>query len=293
MNMSNVLLKAMVIIAAFQCISHPLLADSDKNWELVKNKDGIKVYTRPFVGSEVDEFKGTTIINAGIESILAMFMQIEEQSKWMSQCIEARMVKRVNEYEGIMYNVTDLPWPCDDRDVVVRQYFKVDKKGRVVIDFHAVRNAEEYVPPRKRTVRMTELKGQWLLVSLDRKRTQATYTIRANPAGMIPTWMANFASRNIPYETLMSVIERVRDKRFINIGKKLRVEHAEIASEVVRGRLRANAKEIGDPTLLALLQKDQELINTILDSDSEARPIILKWIANHYKNKDGVWIKAD
>ena len=281
------------MLIALQLSAFPLLSNASDKWELVKDRKGIKVYTRPFEGSTVDEFKGTAVINAGIESVLALFMDIDKQPEWMDQCVDARLVKKVNDFEGIIYNVAELPWPCDDRDVVVRQYFKVDDNGQVIIDFHALENADTLVPKREETVRMTDLKGQWVLVSMDRKRIWATYKIRLDPEGMIPTWMANYASRNIPYETLRSVIERVKDKKYLDLGKKLRIQYGAIANEIVRGRLRANANEIGDPALLKRLQDDQQLIDIILISDSEVRPLILQWIAEHYEHKNGEWMKKN
>lgn len=280
-----------ILLVALLMIACPCAANADEEWKLVKDKRGIKVYTRPFHGSKVDEFKGTTIINARIESVLALFKNIEEQPEWMDRCIDARMVKRANDFEGIIYNVTELPWPCDNRDVVVKQYFKVDSKGRVVIDFHAIEEADTLVPRRKDTVRMTQLRGQWIFVSLDRSQTQATYRIQLNPNGMIPHWIANYASRSIPYETLRSVVERVKEKQYIKLGKKLRDQYSKVTYDIVKGRLRDNADEIGDPALLEMLQNDQQLLDAILCFDGEVRPLIYQWVEDYYIEKNGEWIK--
>ncbi|MCP4602269.1 MAG: hypothetical protein GY847_17420 [Proteobacteria bacterium] len=264
-------------------------ATAGDNWELVKQKDNIKVYTRPFPGSEVDEFKGTAIIHSRTENILALFMGAANQTGWMDRCIEARMVKKVSEFEGVIYNVTDLPWPASDRDVVVMQRFRIESTGKIVINFRSVKNDSSYVPYREDTVRMTDLEGKWVLISLDRNRTKATYRIRANPAGMIPPWLANYASRNIPYHTLKAVMDMAQKPEYIERGKKLREKYGELARKVVRGRLISSTKEIGDEKLVKLLLEDIRLIELILDAEGEIKPIIDKWVKTNYYKEEGNW----
>ena len=87
------------------------------------------------------------------------------------------------------------------------------------------------------------------------------------------------------------MIGRVKDKQIIQLGKQLRERYNTVAYELVRGRLRMNAHEINDPALLEALQNDRQLIDAILMSDGEARPLIKQWIEDHYEQKNGSWEK--
>ena len=56
----------MAFLALF-LISMALFAES--GWKRVKNSNGIQVYTRSVAGSDLDEFKGITVVDARIEVI--------------------------------------------------------------------------------------------------------------------------------------------------------------------------------------------------------------------------------
>ena len=189
------------------------------NWKLVINKNGIKVYTRPVVGSDLDEFKGITVVNASIDVIGEVLKDVPAQPEWMGDCIVARVVKRLAGDDVIVYNVTNAPWPVSDRDVIVKSKTVLEyKSGRVIIYMKAVKIP--LVPIRKDRIRMTELTGNWILHYISRNKTSVLYQVRTNPAGSIPAVIANLTSKNIPFKTLTGMKKIVKKKKYIDRAAK-------------------------------------------------------------------------
>jgi len=62
-------------------------------WRTVRSADGITVHTRDVADSDMDEFKAVTVLPARIEVISEVFRDGSSYSKWMADCIEARIVK--------------------------------------------------------------------------------------------------------------------------------------------------------------------------------------------------------
>ncbi len=188
-------------------------------WREVRNSNGIRVLTRPSAGSDLDEFKGVTTVDAGIEVVVELIRDVDAQPQWMADCIEARVIKKFTEDDVLVYNMTKAPWPVSNRDVVVRSRGGQDaKSGKVSIVFTALK--ESSVPPRAGVVRMTDLLGQWHLSKIGEEKTEVVYIMRANPGGNIPAALANLSSKNLPYRTLINMKEMVKKEKYRKLARE-------------------------------------------------------------------------
>ncbi len=192
---------------------------AQSQWREVKNSNGVKVLTRPAEGSPLDEFKGITIVDAPLEVIVEVIRDVDAQPEWMADCIEAKVVKKFNDNDYMVYSMNRAPWPVSNRDVVVRSKGNADMgKGTVSIIFTAMKDSS--VPLRPGVVRMTDLLGQWHLKKIAPSKTEVVFIIRANPAGNIPASIANMTSREIPYRTLQNLKKMVKKEKYINLARE-------------------------------------------------------------------------
>lgn len=137
----------------------------------------------------------------------------------MADCIEAKVIKKFNDNDYLVYSMNRAPWPVSNRDVVVRSKGTADlANGKVSIIFNALKDSS--VPLRSGVVRMTDLLGQWHLKKITPSKTEVVFIIRANPAGNIPASIANMTSREIPYRTLQNLKMMVKKEKYINIAKE-------------------------------------------------------------------------
>ena len=210
--MKKIIIAALIVVSAAG-----LWAQGE--WSLVRNSDGIRVFTKPSENSSLDQFMGKTVVDARLEVVVELIRDVDAQPQWMADCIEARVVKKYTEEDILVYNVTRAPWPVSNRDVVVRSRGGIDvKSGKVSIVFNAVKDSP--VPPRSGIVRMTDLLGQWHLKKVGDNKTEVIYIMRANPAGNIPASIANMTSKNIPFRTLSNMKQMVKKDKYINLARE-------------------------------------------------------------------------
>jgi hypothetical protein len=197
---------------AFFILTAVSIAAAEGDWKLVLHTSGVDVSTRTVAGSDLDEFQGSTVVEAPVSVIEAVLDDVPASSQWMSDCKEARIVRVIDANTLILINVTKTPWPVYDREALLLLQKKHDQKsGSLIYEFHSIEDPS--VPVGKWHVRIPAVTGRWVLTPLEQGHTRATYTVKTDPGGYIPKTMANRASRNIPFETLLGLKKMVqRDK---------------------------------------------------------------------------------
>jgi hypothetical protein len=167
------------------------------DWQLKKNEDGIKVYTRAVPNSALDEFKGVAAVNASVAQIEAVLKDVEAMPSWLPDNEVAELLKS----EGNVlyyYSVTDAPFPVDDRDAILRFTFTKEGNNLRV----SLIGLPDYKPAVSGRVRIPQIEGFWLLEPLGANKTKVTYQVLANPGGSIPAWLANATAVDNPFNTL-------------------------------------------------------------------------------------------
>jgi hypothetical protein len=179
-------------------------------WERVSDKDGIVVERRNVEGFKLKEFVGRGVVAAPIGRVLAVIRDAKRRGEWMPACGGSYLVEE-NEAARtqVAYFRIKAPWPVADRDSVNRAEMRVEPdKHRVYLPFEAVNVAD--VPPVKGVVRMPFMRGHWVLTPVDGgKATEAEYQVFANPGGILPDWVANLASKELPRETIAGLRKQV------------------------------------------------------------------------------------
>ena len=179
-------------------------------WEQVSNKDGILVERRSVEGYKLKEFLGRGIVDAPIGRVLAVIRDANRRAEWMPACGDSHLVSEdLATRTQLAYHRTKAPWPVSDRDSVNRAEMIVEPaKHRLYLPFEAVALAQ--VPPVKGVVRMPLMRGHWILTPVDDgKATEAEYQVFADPGGSLPDWLANFASKTLPRETIAGLRKQV------------------------------------------------------------------------------------
>jgi hypothetical protein len=181
----------------------------ETDWKLEKEKEGIAVYTRNFEEVKIKEFKATTDINAEMEILVAMVLDVEEYSKWMENVKSAEVIKKISEDELYIYSVVDVPWPFDDRDVVTIDKVSRDASSGVVTI--SIQGVEGMVPEKEGVIRMPESGGFWKFTPQKNGRIAIVYQYLADPGGGIPDWLVNMFLVDGPYKTLENM-KRIAEK---------------------------------------------------------------------------------
>ena len=182
------------------------ILSAQDNWELQKDKDNIKVYTRKVEGYDIKASKAIAIMETTIPRLVAVLMDASNYHKVIASSKSSKLLKIVSESERIYYVSTDAPWPVTDRDGIYSLKFSQDISTKIVtITFTGL---PDFIPEKEGYVRVHDSKGLWTFSPLSNGKVEVTYEYVADPGGSIPAWLANTSAVNIPFDTMQNLKER-------------------------------------------------------------------------------------
>ena len=188
-------------------------------WTLVKTENGIQVFVRKTPGSAFHEFKGIAVVNSRIEVVGEVLRDVPYYTQWLPDCTQATILEKSDKNNLVIYYAQKLPWPADNRDVVLCAKTMLDyKKGIFTITMETVNNRK--CPLKEGYTRMAEMKGLYLLEYIDREHTRVSYIVKADPGGSLPSSVVNASSKDIPYNTLSAIKKIATTKRFVEAASK-------------------------------------------------------------------------
>lgn len=178
-----------------------------QTWEFVKEKDGIKIYTRKEPGKSIKSYKGVTDIKAPAEKIFALIEDVNH-TEWWDENLNHIKVVRYEKYKMAQYYlVYDLPWPVGDRDLcvdVVAHFDPASGFGTVVAG-----PLPTLMPENPDLIRIKDYHQTWTVKTAGNGLTHVTLEGSVDPAGSIPDWISNMVIVDSPIKVMCGVRERV------------------------------------------------------------------------------------
>ena len=188
----------------------------DSTWELKKDKDGIKLFTRHEEGYALKAIKAETVFNASLETCIAVLRDIDHLIELFPDCEKVVKVKQ-DEYSQIHYLQLKAPWPVTNRDGAFGLKYLHNKQDQTV-------TVEAEMVPGGYTeqtgfVRLNKGKGTWKFKRIDATHTSLDYYYLGDPGGNIPAWVANSVIEESPFRMLTNFhklvkLERYKGKKF-------------------------------------------------------------------------------
>lgn len=181
----------------------------EPEWNLKKDKDGIKIYTRSVEGSSFEEYKAiATIDNSNLTELLTVILDVKNYGSLFPDCMNPRVLKQEGKYYDVHYIQVKAPWPLKNRDTVYEQTTVINENGK-----HAMvtlKPLPDYIAEVKDFIRIREGSGFWELTEDDNKNVKVIYQFHGEPGGEIPAWLANSFVVGHPFETLKNLKNRVK-----------------------------------------------------------------------------------
>lgn len=183
-------------------IGPSLAAHAQSNdWAFAKESEGVKVYTRSVPGLTLKAYRAVTTYEATAEAILAEITDADQCCAWQDRCTEGKLIRRIDENRYIGYTRIEIPWPLDDRDLVVK--VEVQRQGDRIVCL--MQNAPDAYPRQEGVVRMPRFEGRWELIPLPNGQTKVINEGITSPGGDIPDWLANSGVVDTPLATLINL----------------------------------------------------------------------------------------
>ncbi len=201
MKLSSTLLFLPLIIAI------SLSSNDSASWVLRKNENGIAVYTRYATGSSIKEIWVIDTVKSSLSGVVALLLDTKNYPAWVYRCRECKTLKLINDWEQYDYELTDVLWPFDDRDVITDTKISQDSFTKTVT-INSI-GAPDYMPDVDGTVRIRQFHSVYKLSKLESGKIKVDYTLYGNPGGHIPAWLINASIVIGPYNSTLEMNKRL------------------------------------------------------------------------------------
>ncbi|MBS1528933.1 MAG: hypothetical protein JSU01_01390 [Bacteroidetes bacterium] len=173
------------------------------NWQLVKNTDGIKVYTRLQPLEKFKEVKADFEARGTEDGLINIVGNIQHQKDWSYGTKRTMLIAKKNKDTIIYYSEISMPWPLSNRDLVIQLTFKKDTVDNIL--HIQAKSITGILPPKRDLVRVPFSLAEWEVKSLPNKMLDIQYTLRADPGGALPAWLVNLAATVGPYNSFQKL----------------------------------------------------------------------------------------
>jgi hypothetical protein len=178
-------------------------------WELVSTRDNIESARKTIPNSALFAFRGETVTDVSISKLSSLLLDDPKGPDWVDLMNISAELERTDPNTKIIRQGYNLPWPLQDRDYVMKQVADYDEKNKVfTLEFESTTHPS--MPVQKCCIRAQTYRTYWKLRALPNGNTKAEVEVYTDPKGSLPAWLINLIQEDWPYNTLTSLLKRVR-----------------------------------------------------------------------------------
>jgi hypothetical protein len=183
-----------------------------ESWELKKDENGIRVYSRIGDSSRCDDLRVETTLPGKPSSLAALILDVGNYPNWSFNNEKAFVLKKIGPAELYFYSLIHSPWPASDRDLAIHLHIRQDTAtGKLYIT--AEENAN-YIPEKTGIVRVPLSVERWTVTPSPGDKLKISYELRLDPGAAAPAWLINLFSAKGPYETFLHIREQLQKPRY-------------------------------------------------------------------------------
>ena len=174
-------------------------------WEDVLNKEGIKVQRKKMDKESIFALKASGVIEASIESIITIFRDTKQAHLWAPGLKQRTLLKNISELEAVVYDIHEMPWPCQDRDIVMFNSIKLlTSRKQIALISSSIENFK--LDPKPNNKVRAELHYSYIgLTPISKDKTLIEFFIHVDPKGSLPKWLINHIVKTRPYSFLKAI----------------------------------------------------------------------------------------
>ena len=187
-------------------------------WEDVLHKDGIKVQRKKLDKESIFALKASGVLEASIESIITIFRDTKKAHHWAPGLKQRTLLKDISELEAVVYDIHEMPWPCQDRDIVMFNSIKLlTSRKQIALISSSMENFK--LDPKPTDKVRAELHYSFIgLTPISKDKTLLEFFIHVDPRGSLPKWLVNHIVKTKPY-SFLKAIEKSAKNTPANLGK--------------------------------------------------------------------------
>lgn len=181
-------------------------------WELKKDDDGVKVWTRLMEGAEIKEIRMEYELESSLSAVVALLTDVPNMKNWIANSVHSECLKIISPTVYINYQHLESPWPVQDRDMVNRMTITQNPTTKVVsVDSKPELN---FYAEKENIVRLVSLRSLYLLFPKPGGNIKVVYTTKFHPGGSIPPWIINPFIVSGPWKTTIRFKENLKNPKY-------------------------------------------------------------------------------
>lgn len=185
----------------------------DSSWELVKDADGIKVYSKELDQSKLNEILVTAEAKTSVSALVSVVEDASNHKNWIYLCREGKVLRHISAYEYIYYSESNAPWPFEDRDVVTHVKVVRNAEGTVFVNSTTFQDS---VPEKPDFIRIQYATSQWAFTPEKNGLTKIGLKMAVDLGGSIPKWLMRLTAATGPYHTVKNLLSQVHRSKYKN-----------------------------------------------------------------------------
>lgn len=175
---------------------------SQEEWDLNKDLDEIKVYTKKEEGYSFKTFKTITVVNGTVHQFVEALADVENFPNWGHNIKSAKSLEKKGDTLQIYYSVAKAPFPYKDRDGIYLNRFRwLSKTKTLHVDIEVL---DDYLEVTEKYVRVKG-NGYWKVSVLPLNKIEIVFSMQIDPGGNVPSWLANMFVDGTPYHTMLNL----------------------------------------------------------------------------------------
>ena len=191
-------------------------AGAQADWELMLDKENIRVFTKRMDNSPLKAVKTVCIINASLTELTGVLLDIKGTTDWVYATKKITLLQQLSLSELFYYSEVEIPWPVSNRDFIVHLKVSQDERTKIVtVDGY---NKPDYLPAYKNIVRIRRSYSKWVITPLQNGQVKIEYVLEVDPGGNVPVWLINLFAAKGPFETFKKLREQVKKPVYGNIS---------------------------------------------------------------------------
>ena len=184
---------------------------AQENWELKKDKNGIKVYTNEIEGSDFETFRAEVQLDASIHAFVALLFDLDGMPEWAYSVKYANLLERSGDTLQIYYSEASAPFPFRNRDGIYLNRFRwIADSSRLFVEIELL---HDYLEVKDKLVRVNG-KGFWSVQVIEDDKLDVTFQMQVDPGGNIPAWLANIFVDDTPYSSMLMLRELIKKQKY-------------------------------------------------------------------------------
>jgi hypothetical protein len=182
-----------------------------QSWDFIKEKNGIKIYTRTPENSSFKSFKGETVFHASMQQLGLYIGNFKNFNWWDKNVKDLKVLVSEPGKHAIYYLVYKVSWPLNDRDLCVEVHITYDSVRREKVVF--AKPLPGAVPEKKGIVRIKNYWQKWTLTEIHENTVHAVLEGYVDPGGNIPAWLYNMVIVETPLNVMGGIKARVEPQQ--------------------------------------------------------------------------------